>query len=131
MILQYRTTIDSKKVRFLHREDFRAPEIGECIISWECRIPLKEDGITEIYIAIKKVELTYKRYLGNPNNGEEILLSQEITKETFQKQHHQTIDCRTRFIDRRPTPCIKPVEIWVEYSDTIEENIVTLIEFSK
>ena len=67
MILQYRTNMESANVKFLHKEDFRSPEIEECIILWECRIPLDADGINDMYIEVKKVEISYKRYIGNPN----------------------------------------------------------------
>jgi hypothetical protein len=126
MILQYRTYINTDKVRFLHHEDYRAPEIEKCFISWNCRIPLQEDGITKFYIDIDLVVLKYRRYLGNPNKNEEIFLSHKVETESWSKPR-----CRTRFIDSRPTPYIKPVEIFIGYSDIKEENIVNLIEFSK
>ena len=126
MILQYRTKIKPEKVHFLHHEDFREPQIQDCLISWECRIPLKEDGITEMYIETKEVCISYRRWLGNPNENEEITLDKETTIETFR-------DCnvRVRFIDKNLRPSIKPVEIYIEYNDNTEENEATLIEFSK
>ena len=123
MILQYRTQIMPDKVHWLHDEDFREPEILECFISWNCRIPLKEYGLTELYIDIQSVDIQYKRYLGNPNH-EDIVLSDDVEFKWWDKPN-----CRTRFIDGSPTPTILPIEVWIGHEN--DECVVKQIEFSK
>ena len=125
MMLQYRSELKPSKVKFLHNEDFRNPEINSCLILWECRIPLEEDGINEMYIEIKKVEISYCRWLGNPNY-EDIKKDEEITIIEFNNPR-----TRIRFIDKLPIVRIKPVEIYVGFCDEAKEYRINCIEFSK
>ena len=119
MRLEFKTHIESREVTFLHEEDYYPWEIEECLIFWNCRIPVEREGLTKIEVDVKVIKIKYYRL--NEKQEKLDLIARELKLEPRVT--------RVRFIDKNPNPSIKPVGLWVSYEN--EKFTTPVVEFTK
>ena len=129
MRLEYKTKINKRNVTMLHNDDFYPCEIEDCIISWSCRISMQREGLTDIRVDVKKIEIYYYRLDEKGNRFKVTRECEFIEQDNLCLGIIEPHITRIRFIDKNPNPSIKPVGLWVNYEDG--KYSTPVVEFTK